>query len=163
MDVIQNRLKRQYEVIESGVINLQDVAERIRELKDQRDKIEHSLQELKKPRAIPLHFFKQESIASFQQSVKSMFITCDDRRLVKRYLQLFIEKIVINLPRVEIVAKPEVILAVLENKTAVRTDGVLIAVSGWLPMTYNCKNFCSTLYLKQYKGVRENIHWIMLE
>ena len=102
-----------------------------------------------------MHLFKDESIAAFQRSIKSMFIQCDDRRLVKRYLQLFIEKIVINLPRVEIVAKPQVILAVLENKTAVRTDGVLTAVSGWLPMTYNCKNFCSTLYLEQYKGVRE--------
>ena len=25
----------------------------------------------------------------------------------------------------------------------------------WLPMTYNCKNFCSTLFLEQYKGVRK--------
>jgi hypothetical protein len=76
-----------------------------------------------------------------------MFIQCDDRRLVKRYLQLFIERIVINLPRVEIVAKPDVILAALENKTAVRTDGVLTAVGDWLPMTYNCKNFCSIFIL----------------
>jgi hypothetical protein len=112
-----------------------NVAERIRELKSQREKLEHSLQELKRPRAIPLHLFKGESIASFQQSIKSMFIQCDDRRLIKRYLQLFIEKIVINLPKVEIVAKPEVILAVLENKTAVRTDGVLTAVGDWLPST----------------------------
>ena len=63
-----------------------------------------------------------------------MFIQCDDRGLVKRYLQLFIEKIVIKLPKVEIVAKPEVILAVLENKKAVRTDGVLTAVGDWLPL-----------------------------
>ena len=53
----------------------------------------------------------------------------------EKLLQLFVEKIVINLPRVKIVAKPEVILAMLENKTAVRTDGVLTAVSVWLPST----------------------------
>ena len=138
------------------MINLLDVAERIRELKSQREKLKYSLQELKKPRAIPLHFFKEEPIASFQQSIKSIFIDCDDRRLVKRYLQLFIEKIVIDLPKVEIVAIPEVILAVLENKKAVRTDGVLTAVGVWLPSTYNCKNFCSTLFLEQYKWVRES-------
>jgi site-specific DNA recombinase len=149
LDVIQNRLNRQYEAIESGVIDLQDVAERIRELKGQREQLEHSLQQLKRPRAIPLHLFKDESIATFQRSIKSMFIQCDDRRLVKRYLQLFIEKIVINLPRVEIVAKPAVILAVLENKTAVRTDGVLTAVGDWLPMTYNCKNIKSTIILPE--------------
>ena len=32
-------------------------------------------------------------------------------------------------------AYAEVILAVLENKTAVRTDGVLTAVGDWLPST----------------------------
>jgi len=33
------------------------------------------------------------------------------------------------------VAKPEVILAVLENKKAVRTDGILTAIGDWLPST----------------------------
>jgi hypothetical protein len=88
--------------------------------------------------------------------MKDMFIREGDRSLKKRYFQLFIEKIIIKLPKVEIVAKPEVILAVLENKKAVRTDGVLTAVGDWLPMMYNCKNFCSTLFLKQYKGVRKS-------
>jgi hypothetical protein len=64
-----------------------------------------------------------------------MFIAEGDRSLKKRYFQLFIEKIIINLPKVEIMAKPDVILVVLENKTAVRTDGVLTAVSDWLPST----------------------------
>ena len=130
-----NRFNRQYEAIETGVIELKDVGERIRELKSQREKIEASLQELKKPRAIPLHFFKDESIASFQQSIKNMFTQCDDRRMVKRYLQLFISKIVISLTKVEILDKPEVVLAVLENKKAVRTGEVLTAVGAWLPST----------------------------
>jgi len=86
-------------------------------------------------RHIPLHFFKDEFINKFQKSMKDMFIGKGDRSLEKRYFQLFIKKIVINLPRVEIVAKPEVILAVLENKKAVRTDGVLTAVGDWLPST----------------------------
>ena len=53
----------------------------------------------------------------------------------KRYLKLFIEKIVIRLPKVDIVGKSEVVLAVLKNKKAVRTDGVLTALRSWLPGT----------------------------
>ena len=48
---------------------------------------------------------------------------------------MFVQYKVFLWSRFEIVAKPEVILAVLENKKAVRTDGVLTAVSGWLPST----------------------------
>jgi len=53
----------------------------------------------------------------------------------KRYLKLFIEKIVIRLPKVDIVGKSEVVLDVLKNKKAVRTDGVLTALGSWLPGT----------------------------
>jgi hypothetical protein len=60
-----------------------------------------------------------------------------------------VEKVVINLPGLETVAKPDVVLAVLENRTAVRTDGVLTAVGDWLPMTYNCKNIKSIFILRR--------------
>jgi hypothetical protein len=85
-----------------------------------------------------------------------MFLRNGDRAMVKRFLQLLVEKVVINLPKVKIVVKPDGVLAVLENKTAARTDGVLTAVSGWLPSTYNRKNFCSTLFPKQNKWVRKS-------
>ena len=45
------------------------------------------------------------------------------------------EKIVITLPKVEIFGKTEALIAALENKKAVRTDGVLTAVGSWLPGT----------------------------
>ena len=38
-----------------------------------------------------------------------MFLRNGDRTMAKRYLQLLVELVVINLPKVEIVAKPEVI------------------------------------------------------
>ena len=36
-------------------------------------------------------------------------------------------------PKVEIFGKTEALIAALENKKAVRTDGVLTAVDSWLP------------------------------
>jgi hypothetical protein len=60
--------------------------------------------------------------------------------MTKRYLGLFIERITITLPKVEILGKIDAILATLENKTAVRTDGVLTAEGFWLPGTdSNCR------------------------
>ncbi|UCE57136.1 MAG: recombinase zinc beta ribbon domain-containing protein [Desulfobacterales bacterium] len=134
-DDVGSRLKRQYEAIESGKIDLGLVGDRIAELKEQRDQIQNRLDELKRASVIPLHFFKDESIQAFQNSLTDMFLRNGDRAMVKRYLQLFVEKVVINLPKVEIVAKPDVVLAVLENKKAVRTDDVLTAIGSWLPST----------------------------
>ena len=57
----------------------------------------------------------------------------DNQVATKAYLKLFIEKIVINFPRIDITCKSNVFLAALENKTAVRSGEVLTAVLYWLP------------------------------
>jgi hypothetical protein len=49
----------------------------------------------------------------------------EDRVATKAYLKLFIEKIIINLPRIDIICKSNVLLAALENKTAVRSGEIL--------------------------------------
>ena len=102
--------------------------------------------------AIPRRYFKEEYTEGFRKTVKELFLG-EDRLLTKRYLRLFIERIVVNVPRVDIVGKTDVLLAVLENKTAVRTDGVLTAVGAWLPTTYTCKNYRSTVFLQQEQRV----------
>ena len=55
--------------------------------------------------------------------------------MVKSYLKLFIEKIVIQLPGVKIVGKTKAVLTVLENEKAVRTGDILTAKEFWLPST----------------------------
>ena len=57
----------------------------------------------------------------------------NERPMVKSYLKLFIEKVIIQLPRVEIVGKTEAVLSIFESKTAVRTSDILTADLGWLP------------------------------
>ena len=56
----------------------------------------------------------------------------DNRVATKAYLKLFIEKIVINFPRIDITYKSNVLLAALENKTAVRSGEILTADMYWL-------------------------------
>jgi hypothetical protein len=103
-----------------------------RELKNQQSIIKDKLDEMKLQHAIPLHLFKDESIEGFQEIIKEMFLG-EDRVATKAYLKLFIEKIVINLPRIDITCKSSVLLAALENKTAVRSGEVLTADIFWLP------------------------------
>jgi site-specific DNA recombinase len=128
LEVVKTGLERQYQAIESGGIDFALLGERIKELKSPT------------PKTVPLSFFQESAIASFQQTVRELFLNSESREMTKRYLKLFIDRITINLPRVEIVGKTAAILATLENKTAVRTDGVLTAGGSWLPGTdSNCR------------------------
>ena len=137
---MENSITRYYEAFESGRMEPEAVADRITRLKAEREQLESRLEEIRSPKTIPLHFFKEESIEAFQKTIKDLFLGCENRAMTKRYLKLFIERIVIKLPKVEIVGKSDVILAVLENRKAVSTDGVLTAVGSWLPGTdSNCR------------------------
>ena len=108
------------------------VAEKIRELQGQRSIIKERLNKIKSHNAIPMHLFREESLDGFQTMIKEMFLG-EDRVATKAYLKLFIEKIVINLPRIDITCKSEVLLTALENKTAARSGDILAADINWLP------------------------------
>jgi hypothetical protein len=71
-------------------------------------------------------------LEEFQAMIKEMFLG-EDRVATKAYLKLFIEKIVIDMPRIDITCKSKVLLAALENKTAVRNGDILTAGINWLP------------------------------
>jgi hypothetical protein len=79
-----------------------------------------------------LHLFQDESLEEFQTMVKEMFLG-DDRIATKAYLKLFIDKIVINLPRIDISCKSDVLLAALENKAAAKSGDLSTTAIFWLP------------------------------
>jgi hypothetical protein len=134
MNGIQQKLTKQYEAIESGLIDLAIVAERIKELKGQKEMLEAKLAEIKTSPAIPLNLYTDHSIERFQLIIRDLFLGKQDRTLTKRYLKIFIKEIVVNLPSIEIIGKTEAVIAVMKNKTAARTDVVLAADDVWLPL-----------------------------
>ena len=148
--IIKNKLTKQYEAIESGVIALDLVAERIRELQGKSSIIKDKLDEIKSHGAMPLHLFREESLGEFQTMIRERFLA-EDRVATKAYFKLFIEKIVINLPRIDIICKSNVLLAALENISAVRSGEVLTADMYWLQRTYSCRNFITTLFMNAAK------------
>jgi DNA invertase Pin-like site-specific DNA recombinase len=91
---VENRLQKQYDAIERGIVSTDDVSERIRELKAKRSEINDQLQAaLIQP--LPLNAFTNRSIEEFQRTVKDLFLT-PERDFAKRYLKLFIDRITIN-------------------------------------------------------------------
>ena len=133
LDSVGVKLTRQFEAIESGNVDLSDVGERIRELKARREQVKERLEEITRPRTIPIGIYTDQSIESFQKTIKELFFS-GDRLMTKRYLKLFIERILIKLPKVEIIGRTEAVMGLLKNKNAVRTDGVLTAGVDWLPL-----------------------------
>ena len=127
---VENRLKKQYDAIEKGILGTDDVSGRIRELKAQRSEIDNQLQSAL-TRPFPLNAFTNRSIEEFQKTVKALFLT-PESDFAKRYLKLFIDRITINGRQVRIEGKPTAILAAMQNKTAVGNE-VPTAVSRWLP------------------------------
>lgn len=128
---IHQKLTRQYNAIESGTFALDHVVKMINELKDLLAIIKNKLEELKTNTLISLHLFRDDSIEEFQTIIKGIF-TREERIATKAYLKLFIEDIVINLPRIDIFCKSNVLLAAIGNKTAVRNGDVLTAELFWL-------------------------------
>jgi len=128
---VKNRLTRQYEVIESGVLELELVADRIRELKDKKELLENAIERLNRPNRPPPHLFQDETIDHFQNVINEAFRNGSNRRTVKRYLRLFIDRITIRLPTVEIEANTKGILATIQNKKAVRAEVLTVGIS-WL-------------------------------
>jgi site-specific DNA recombinase len=134
LEGVNLKISRQCEAIESGAIDLTLVGGRLKELHALKANLEERLNQVQ-PAAIPIRLFTDKSIEAFQRILKDMFLG-PDRVLTKRYLRLFIEKLVITLPKVEIFGKTEALMAVLQNSKAVKTpDGVLTAVNSWLPGT----------------------------
>jgi hypothetical protein len=127
---VENRLKKQHDAIEKGIVSTDDVSGRIRELKAQRSEIDNQLQSAL-TRPFPLNAFTNRSIEEFQKTVKALFLT-PESDFAKRYLKLFIHRITINGRPVRIEGKPAAILAPMQNKTAVGNE-VPTAVSRWLP------------------------------
>jgi hypothetical protein len=127
---VENRLKKQYDAIEKGILGTDDVSGRIRELKAQRNETDNQLQSAL-TRPFPLNAFTNRSIEEFQKTVKALFLI-PESDFAKRYLKLFIDRITINGRQVRIEGKPTAILAAMQNRTAVGNE-VPTAVSRWLP------------------------------
>ncbi len=141
----ESRLKNQYEAIERGIIELNDVAERIRELKQKKAQTETALERARNAFTVPMRLYTQRNITTFQNRLKKTFI--NEGPLAKSYLNRLIERITIKEDNVHIEGRIRGVLSLMQNpnpetptspqkETAASNPntGVLTAVSEWLPL-----------------------------
>jgi len=100
---LQNRVMRQYEAIESGIIDVSLVAPRLKELKTQRENLQEEIAyyETLNSKHQPIHISRQ-MIDSFRKEMEQIFIG-DNVQEKREFLKKFIEKIIVKEDEVEIV------------------------------------------------------------
>ncbi|MFC1808150.1 recombinase family protein [Candidatus Omnitrophota bacterium] len=100
---LQNRVMRQYEAIESGVIDISLVAPRLKELKTQRESLhkEITYYENLNNRHQPIHI-SRATIDGFRKEMEEIFVG-NNIQEKREFLKKFIEKIIIKEDKIEIV------------------------------------------------------------
>ncbi len=132
---IQKRLNNQYNAIEEGIVDKEDVKERIRELKKQKLQAETTIEQSRQKFQIPIHYYTNRHIKTFQQQLKKTFKS-KNSTLTKNYLNTLVKHITINDNNVHIKGHIQGALQIMSQKeTAAENSkkGVLTAVTTWLP------------------------------
>ncbi len=95
LDDVRARIKRHYEAIEAGAVDLHLVGERIRELKQEEADLAARLEQVDRPKQIPPYLFKTENLQKIQANLRQIFLS-DQHGLAKRYLNLLLRRIEIE-------------------------------------------------------------------
>jgi len=100
---LQLRLGRQYEAIESGKIDLSLVAERLKELRIQRDNIQKEIAYYERLNSqYQPAYITRSTIESYRKEMEEVFVGTNVQEQ-RSFLKKFIEKIIIKDERIEIV------------------------------------------------------------
>ena|GEM_PF-2497888 len=100
---LQLRVRRQYEAIESGKIDLSLVAERLKELRIQRDSIQEEIAYYERLNAQnQAVYITRPTIESYRKEMEEIFVGTNVQEQ-RNFLKKFIEKIIIHDSRIEII------------------------------------------------------------
>jgi len=99
---LQNRMMRQYEAIESGIIDLSLVAPRLKEIKAQKDSLQEEIgyYENLNSRHQPIHI-SRAMIDSFRKEMEEIFVG-NNAQEKREFLKKFIEKVIVRDEEIEI-------------------------------------------------------------
>ncbi|RLI97084.1 MAG: hypothetical protein DRO96_01525 [Candidatus Aenigmatarchaeota archaeon] len=132
---LQKRLNNQYNAIEEGIVEKDDVKERIRELKKQKLQAETLIEQTRQRFQIPMHYYTDRHIKTFQSQLKRTFKS-KNSSLTKNYLNTLVKRITVTGNNVHIEGRIQGALEIMEQKETAAShhnNGVLTAVNKWLP------------------------------
>jgi site-specific DNA recombinase len=133
---VRVRIKRQYEAIESGAVDMTLVGDRLRELKVEEADLAIQVDNCQGLQPLPLHLFKEDSLRSIGENVRQSLLS-PEAGMAKRYLELVVKRIEIEGDNVHIETNMAALLegGLQRQKlgTANQNDAVLTIGIDWLP------------------------------
>ena len=138
LDGVRMRIRKHYEAIESGTLDLELVGERLKELKEWESEISQQLERYQGSKQLPPYLFKNETLQKIQARLDEIFMS-NKRGMAKEYLKFFLDRIEVTGRNINLVANT---LALCNFSLMKKTEGtadVLTAVPpvvmSWLPST----------------------------
>ena len=102
LEDVRARIKRHYEAIERGAIELTLVAERLNELKEWQTELQGKLEHYERPKPLPPYLLREDNLAEIQVRLTEIFMS-NQHVLTKRYLNFLLERIEIKGNEVQLV------------------------------------------------------------
>lgn len=137
-DSIRARIRKYYEAIESGSLDLGLVSERLKELKVWEAEISEQLERFQRPKQLPPYLLKNETLKKIQARLEEIFMS-NERGMAKEYLKFFLKRIEIKERNINLKANTIALCNFSLMKKTEGTANVLTAVPPvvmcWLPST----------------------------
>ena len=110
---IEAKLERYFEAFEAGKLDPDDVTERTKKLRAEKRVLENDLRRRSAAPVLSPEIMNDANIALAQKQLREVFLNAN-RRIIKRYLNLLIEKVIIHGDEVTLIWSTPGILATLE-------------------------------------------------
>lgn len=133
---LQSSILKYQEGFEKGFFQIEDVADRFRELGTKKRALEAELNERNGKTTFPAAYMKKENIVKIQAQLREVFHSAAIR-VKKQYLDILIESITFDGTKVEVKARNNGMIAVLEEPSALKPDdaaGVISSYNKWQPL-----------------------------
>ena len=128
IEEVQAALTRYQEGFEQGAFTVNDVAERFRELAAKKRELEEEYAQRSAVKAFPKELAETENLVRIQEQLKEVFRTAS-AHVKKQYLHVLIERMVFDGKQVQVKARNDGIIAVLENLEALEAGEVTKVIS----------------------------------
>lgn len=133
---VQAAIAKYQEGFEKGLFQMEDVAERFRELGAKKRALEFEFAERSALTTFPAALTKTENVVKLQAQLREVFRTAS-MRVKKQYLDALIEYITFDGVKVEVKARNDGIIAILEDPAALKPEsvaGVISISQKWQPV-----------------------------
>jgi len=136
VEEIDQRLKRYYDAFEEGAVTPIEVGDRVRELKQQKAKLDEELATRTVVPELPPSLTRPERIEEIQREFRQA-LRSGSPQLKKNYLGILLEEIVLDGQKVTVRTKNEGVMSFVEQREAIEAGEVapvLSSIQKWRPI-----------------------------